>query len=298
MSDAVVTAPAAPAAATPAQPAVPAANAAPKPAPTAEEFFEYKANGKPVKIPKSEAEKKLALADGAFQKFEEAANIRKDAEAKLSRIKTPKEAIKFLNDPESGLDPSEVRAAFEEWYNYQYIEPEKMTPAERENRELKEKLSKFEAEQLAKKEAEDKEIESKMDLEEAQKLQTEILGLLDECQMPKTRFTANRLAYWMRVNESKGLNAPAQVIVEQVRREANDIMQSLVKNAEGESLLKILGDDTAKKLRKYDLERIRKNRGIQQPPPEEQNTNDELPPLKPGERITPQEVRRRARLFK
>lgn len=266
--------------------------AAPKPAaPAKAETYDVTVDGKSIKMTLDEMKKHAGLGKKAYSNLEEAAKIRKDAESKLDRIKTPKDAMKFLTDPKNGYDAKEVRAAFEEWYSEAFIEPETMTPEqkrwaqmERENKELK-----------AEREAQQKEAQAAREAEEdsrtGQQLQSEITSMLEESGMPKTKFTASRMAYWIRVNESKGINAPKEMIIEQVRTERNNIVKSMADSYDGEALVQHLGEDIVKKIRQFDLARIRAKRGGTAPVEgQKAPTTDEQP-----EKISTREVKRRAR---
>lgn len=284
MSDITVPAAAPVAAPAPAIPAVPAA----------EEFFEVVSDGKSEKLSKTEVLRRAALSGGANKRFEEAAAKERKAEALLSRMRDPKAAIQLLHDKSLGLDPAQIQEAFETWYKENVIDRAAMSPEQRELADAKARIKAFEdekAEHTKKQEAEEGE---RADSEERAKIQKEILGLLDSSGLPKTKFTASRLAYWTRINEAKGLNAPAELIIEQVRKEARDVMSSMIQSSEGDVLIKLLGDDTVKKLRKYDLAQLRAKRGLANPTPSVEDTVNAAN----QEKISLREVRRRSREFK
>lgn len=306
MSEAVTGAPVTPAAA----PAAPtAATSTPKPvnvdAPkAAPEFFDVKVDGKTVKMSREEVLKHASLSSRAHEKFEEAAKLSKAAEAKLSKIKTPKAALAFLNSEESGLNKDEVRAEFENWYKETYIDPEGMSEEQRELMELKKEKQRWESERAERERLQKEAEERELDQVESQRVQRELTEMLEEAGMPKTKFTASRLAYWIRVNEAKGINAPKELILQQVKQEQNGIVNSYLKNAiqYGEEapdrLVQWLGEDGKQfinLLRKYDLKQIRAKRGGGQPQATQQTESQEN---SKHEKISLAEVRRRAREFK
>lgn len=262
-------------------------------APVEEEFWDVPVDGKTVKMTKAEILKEASLARGSYKRFEEAAQMRREAENVLSRLRDPKEAIKFLNDPKLGLDQKQIRAAFEEWYEETVIKPSELSPEQRELAEAKARLAKFEQDEAERNKQREEEENKQKDSEEAKSLQQEIIGLIEKSGLPKTRFTSARVAYWLRVNESKGLKAPAELIISQVKKETNDVMRSLVEASDGDMLVNLLGESTVKKLRAYDLAKIRERRGMKTPV---EQREDDAP--KPLEKITVQEWKQRVRDWK
>jgi hypothetical protein len=260
----------------------------------AEIFHDIVVDGKPRKVSQKELLEKYPLAETANSRFEQAAQMRKEAESILGRLRNPKDAIKLLSDPKLGLNQAEIVAAMEEWYSDNVIKRSEMSPEQIELADAKERLKKYEEQEKAKEELAKKEEESKADQAEIQRLQQEVIAIMDQSGLPKTSFTAKRIAYWTRINEAKGLNAPASLIVEQVKGELRQVVDSLTQSSEGETLVNLLGEQTVKKLRAFDLERIRKNR---QTPKLNQTEADPFTP-KRGEKIDLREVKRRMREFK
>lgn len=276
--------------------AAPAAKAEAQP----EELFEVPVNGKVKKVPKAELLKRYSLADAADERFNEAAAMRKQAEAIIARARDPQKVIELLEDPSLGLNPEQVKSAFEEWYYKKFVEPEGLSPEEKRARDAEERLKKYELKEKEEQERKAKEEEERMDAEEAKKLQEDIVKLIDTCGLPKTKFTASRIAYWMRVNETKGLNAPPELIVKQVKGEMRGVMDSLVQASDGDVLVELLGKNTVDKLRKYDIDQIKKRREQKLVAPQAPNPTPtgEESRSKQFEKIRPHEVKRRARLFR
>lgn len=274
------------------QPA-PKAPAEGQPKQVAEEFFEVPSGGKVKKVSKKELFEKYALADKAYENFEKGAAMRKEAESVLSKLKDPKEALKLLQDPKFGLSKDQIKGAFEDWYHDEFVEPSQLTPEQLKLRDAERRIAEYEKQAADKRKAEEEIQMQEQDHQVAQQLTQEILELIPRSGLPKTRFTASRLAHWIKVNEAKGIKAPAELIIQQVRKEANDIMRNMLDSAEGEGLFELVGESTAKKLNRYWLEKIRAKKGL--PNPQPQNSE---PRQQPTERLTEADVKRRAREMK
>jgi hypothetical protein len=228
--------------------------------PAAPELFEIKVGGKPKKVTRDELIKLAELGDGADQKFQEAAKLRKQAESYLAKMRNPKDAIALLQDPALGLSEEQVRAAFEEWYSERFIKREKMTPAERRLADAEAKIKQYEDEKAAERAEKQKQADQELDAKTAAEIQKEIIETIQTSGLPKSRFTVSRIAYWTRVNEEQKMNAPRELIVQQVQKEMRQLMDDMVQSSDGEVLEKLLGEGTTKKLRKLALERLRAKR--------------------------------------
>jgi hypothetical protein len=257
-------------------------------------FHEVRVDGKVKKVPLSELLDKYSHADTANKRFEEAAALRKQAEGFLSKLRDPKQALSLLEDPALGLDSKQVREAMEEWYDRKFLKPEAMTPEQRKLAETEAKMKEYESRLEAMAKAKEEEENKRLDAAEAQKVTQEVIALCEKVGLPKTRFTASRIAHWVRVSGLQQWNSPPEAIINRVKQEWRGIMEGGIQNSDGEVLINLLGEDTVKKIRKYDLERIRKSRGQAAPAEAKQDYK----PANPNEKISMEEYKRRLREFK
>lgn len=265
-----------------------------KPAPkAAAELFELKVNGKTVKMTKEELIQHASMGHAADQRFKEAAQMRKQAEAVIGKLRDPKSVISALQDPALGLSKDQIREQFEEWYAREFIEPESLTPEQKKLREAEAKLKKYEEDEKARAEEKLKNEQEAMTTQAREQLQGQIIEALETSGLPKTNFTIRRLAYWMQRNQANGFDAPIDVVVGQVRNEINSSLRDLVEASDGDVLIKILGDGVIQKLRKYDLEQLRKMRGQGGAPG--RSIQESVEPTQKMDRPTSSEVNQRIR---
>lgn len=257
----------------------------------ADEFFDVPVNGKTKRVTKAELLKRYSLEEAAEQRFNEAAKLRREAEEREAVWNDPEKALELLKK----RHPDRFRDTVENVYNREYIEPENMTPEQRRIAELERENNEYKSKAQQEAEA----LKAKQDADEDERtvgqLQREIMEVLETSGLPKTKFTAARIAYWMRVNENKGLGLPADLIVKKVKDERRDIMRSEMQAMSVEQMIETYGDDAIKKLRAWDIEQIRKRRGA---PPVEVPTEKKESLSQQFEKIRPSEVRRRAREFR
>lgn len=232
---------------------------APKAAPSAE-LFEVKVDGKVIKMTRDELIQHASMGHAAQKRFQEAAQLRKQTEAVVGKLRDPKSVIQALQDPALGLNKDQIREAFEEWYSREFIEPEQLTPEQRKLREAEDKIRKFEEAEKSRAEEKRKAEEEAMTSQAREQLQNQIIEALDTGSLPKTNFTVRRLAYWIQRNHANGFDAPTEVLVSQVKNEFNQNMRDMVEASDGDVLIKLLGDSIIQKIRKYDLDQLRKTR--------------------------------------
>lgn len=265
-----------------------------KAAPAKPELFEVKVDGKVVKMTRDEILRQASLGHAADRRFQEAAQMRKQAEAVIGRIRDPKQVITALQDPALGLNKEQIREAFEEWYLAEFIEPEKMSPEQKKLKEAEARLKRYEDLDKEREEKNKQAEQEAMTSQAREQLQSQIIEALETSGLPKTNFTIRRLAYWMQRNHANGFDAPMEVVVGQVKNEIDSSLRDLVQASDGEVLVKLLGDDVIKKLRMYDLEQLKKTRG-QASAPVQQVQSDETKTDKHGRPLTSAEVNQRIR---
>ena len=226
------------------------------------ETFEVKVNGQSKRLSRDELIKQAQLGYSAHERFEQAAQQKKQVEGIIGRFKT--NPIDALMDPALGLSKDQIRTAMEAWYTREFIEPEQMTPEQLELRNAREKLRAYEeAEQAKVKEKEAAEFEA-MTARERESVQTQITDALDKSGLPKTKFIVARMAFYMHKNLTNGWDAPMEVIIDQVKKERQSMLSDLTESSDAEALINYLGKDFVNKIRKHDLARIRarKNGGV------------------------------------
>jgi hypothetical protein len=240
-----------------------------KPTPAEKKHWEVKVNGKVKRMSEEELLARATEADAAQERFREAAQLRKQAEALIGRLRDPHQVIDALMDPSLGLNKNQIRERFEEWYSKEFIETENLTEEQKKLRDAESRLKKYETEEKQRADQKIKDQQESLTAQARDQIQNQIVEALETSGLPKTNFTIRRLAYWMNRNNANGFEAPTEVLVNQVRNEINTSIRDLVEASDGDVLVRLLGDDVIQKLRKYDLEQLRKLRGNGQQPPAE-----------------------------
>lgn len=231
--------------------------------------WELKINGKTQRFTEEQMIARVSQEEAADQRFKEAAQMRKQTESVIGRLKDPNRVIESLMDPALGLTKDQIREAFEGWYAKEFIETENLSPAEKRALAAEAKVKKYEDDEREREEQKQKAQQDAMTTQAREEVQGQIIEALESSDLPKTNFTIRRLAYWIQRNNANKFDAPTSVLVAQVRNEFNSSMRDMVSASDGETLIKLLGDDIVQKLRKYDLDQLRKSRGLPAPAQQE-----------------------------
>lgn len=227
--------------------------------------LKLKINGREREYDEQEVVRLAQLSAGAHEKFAEAAEMRKQAEQFFETL---------LKDPKSVLlhpelrDRINMRQIAEEFLGAE-LQKEMMSPEQRELEELRA----FKRQQDEAKAAQEHEQLTKTQQAEMQALQQraaqeydrKISEVLSQSNLPKNAYTVKRVAELLHGALTKGYDLDVQTAVDIVRDGYVTDLQSLVGGLDGEPLVKFLGDDLVKKLRKYDLQRLKSQMEPAQP---------------------------------
>lgn len=225
---------------------------------SAPEIFEIKSNGRVVKMTRREVIDHASMSYAATAKFQEAAQTRKQVDKIINTAKTS--PIEALMDPSLGLTKDQIRDAFEKWYKKEYIDPETLSPQEREFNSMKEELER------RRREDQDRDVRTKQEKEQLetaqyrQEYERQIVEALEKSDLPKTKYIASRVAFYLRQNNQNGWDAPMSLIVSQVKREQQQLMTGQLSGIDGDGLIGLLGEDIVNKIRQADLRRLRSKR--------------------------------------
>ncbi len=258
--------------------------------PSAVEYEEVKVNGKMVKMTRQEMRDRASMSFAAQQKFDEAKKDRQYADGVKTNLKT--KMMETLMDPALGLSRDEIRKEFENWYHREFIEPESLTEDQRKLKDYESKLKKYEEQEQEKRSKEEQDQQDQLTAKQRDYLHGQIIEAMETSGLPKTKFFASRMAFYMRQNALNGWEAPIDMIVKQVKNERQAIMSDMSEGSSAEQLISMLGDGVINKIRQHDLKQLRERR--QNPSPQMSSNRASGMPSN-GERLSSSDVTKRLR---
>jgi hypothetical protein len=208
-------------------------------------------DGEKIEVTEEELLKGYQTRKASDKRFMEAAKEKKQAETFLRLLK--ENPLEVLKHPALGHD---LRKLAEE-YIYQELQKESMDPKERELLEYKEKIRKYEDQERKTKEDMEAKDREELKTKFAQDYHKDIIQALDKSGLPKSATTVKKMAFYLHQAAKRGYKVGAADVVDLVREDYTRELRDLYGSADGESLLSMLGEDVAAKIRNYDLKKVK-----------------------------------------
>jgi hypothetical protein len=213
--------------------------------------WKLKAGDQDVEVDEAELVRRAQLGFGAEKKIQDAAKVMKEWNQMVSLLKDPKRAFDIFKHPSIGLDPMKVA----EELIFEKIKMEQLTPEQREALEWKQKAMTLEEEKKAAETEAQKLQAAKMEEHFSKEYETKIISTLEKAGLPKSRTTVARMAQYMLAGLEQGVQLAPEDVVDLVRKKYMEDIQGLFGGLDGEKLLEMIGEDVAKKIRTFDLNR-------------------------------------------
>lgn len=232
----------------------------------------------------------LQMSKASQKRMSEAAQIRRQAEEIVGMFKGDLKSVLKQSD-KLGKTPAQVRQELEDYFS-EILQDEMLSPEQKTIREAQRIVR--ENEERSKKETEQKEAAVRAQLEQqyAQDYDKKITEALSSSGLPKTPKTVKRMASLMSQNLNLGLDLEPKDLVQLVREDYLSEIKELFGATDGDTLLKLLGNDVANKIRKSDLARLKTPKPMQNTPPPPQR--EEQPKRRQTTEEWLAEVRKRA----
>lgn len=226
--------------------------------------MKLKVDGHELDLPEDEVIKLAQMGKSASKRYEEAAALRRESAAEKQQaeqffgmLRDPQKLAKLLADPRVGIDVKK----WAEQYVWDQIQEERLSPAEKKARDNERKLAEIEdRDKNAKAEADKQQDAALISHYEGdyEKKITEALGMGG---VPKTPMTVRRMAHYMRIAFKNDLDITPRDLVDRVRQDFLAEQRELFGAVDGDALIGLLGEDTAKRLRNADLKRLKTTQG-------------------------------------
>lgn len=224
--------------------------------PAQKKIWRLKADGEEFDFDASDEDNIKRLIEksrGADKRFDTAASLKKQAEQFFEMLKDKKHADKFRKDPALGKHFMEL-AKEAVW---QEIQEQQMSPEERLQHEKNVRLAELEYKDTQDRERESTEREQRETAHYEQHYEQVILKALEVGNLPIDTVTVNKMADLLATAMERNYDLTPEELVHEVRKDLVSGYGSLLKNATGEQIIAFLGEENAKKLREYDLKRLR-----------------------------------------
>ncbi len=225
--------------------------------------------------------REVQKARAANKRFDEAARLRQEAEQAFSMLKDPSQLRQILQDPRVGVDLKKFAEDYV-WEQIQQTEREAQwakDPAAKQRWEDGEELKRRrDADARAKEEG-----ISRLQREAAVRHETayeqKFMKALETGGIPKTPEAVTRMAELTMLAVDKNIDLTPDEIAQVYLEELDQADRARYGGATGEQLARMLGEDGMKRLREFDLSRLKNPQGNPFPKrsPQRQAANGKAP---------------------
>jgi hypothetical protein len=221
--------------------------------------YKVKLDGEELEVDEDELIRGYQLRKVSDKRLQEGVMARKQAESFIQMLKTDPKRV--LSDPRIGLDVKKLA----EDIIYEQLQHEMMTPEQRELMEYKRKVQSYEAQQ--------KKIEDEKRMTEENAVLTkqrdayvqDISEALENAGLPKNDYTVQRVVHEMTKAIRAGFgNVTAKDVIDLVHAQFIKDTKALYGSSNEETLMKLLGDEVAGKIRNYDVNKFKEKNKIPQ----------------------------------
>lgn len=210
-----------------------------------------KVDGEEIEVDEEELKRGYSHQRAANKILQEGKLARKQAEEFISMMKDPE---KFYDTAKKlGHDPR----LLSEKYLASQLEDELMDPRDKELRDAKTKLKQIEDMERMQKEQVEKQRNEALKAKFAKDYSDQFVAALQESGLPPTKPMVAEMAKYIARSAEIGFKMTAAEAAQLVKEDVQQSYQRLVGGLEGDTLLKLLGEDVANKLRKADTSRLK-----------------------------------------
>lgn len=213
--------------------------------------YKIKVDNEELEVDEDELVRDYQLKKASYKKMSEAAKLRKQAEEVISLLKT--DPRKALRHPAINAD---MRKLAEEIIQ-ETLEEEMLSEEQKEIRRLKKEMAeKDERLTKAEKEREDRRVAAM-----TEKYKGEYTATLEEAfklsGLPKNKRTINRLLDYIEQALDNDIDVTPSDIAKMARSDYEEEIKALFGNVEPDTLLGLLGEESVKKLRRADVNKLK-----------------------------------------
>ncbi len=234
-----------------------------------------KVDGMEVEVDDNELKRGYAHQTAASKRMNEGIAMQKQAREFIEMLQN--EDTFFEVARKLGKDPRELAEKF----LVSQIQDEIDDPRDVELRKTNKKLKQFEEmEQQRKTQAEQAE-QAELQKRWGQKYSTDFVEALKETRLPATKSVVKSMASYIRKSIDIGYQMTAHEAAKLVREDRLLDQRQLFQDSDGETLVNLLGEDLANKIRKYDTSRVKSPEAnmIKAPPQGKPRTRETRKPM-------------------
>ena len=247
--------------------------------------YKVKVDGADMEVDEAELIRGYSHQKAANKILQEGKAARKQAEQFIAMMKDKGSLFDAIQ--KMGHDP---RALAEE-YLANLLQEELMDPRERELKQARAKLQAYDELERKQKEELQRQHHEQMKKKYADEYSQQFVKALQSTGLPPTKPMVAEMAKYISRSAKLGVEITADEAAKLVLEDVKAAQMRLIGDSDGETLLKLLGDDVANKIRKVDVARIKTPEQVLRSVPKEQQNPEPKERGTPNKRMSPAEWR-------
>lgn len=221
-----------------------------------------KVAGEEIEVDEEELKRGYSHGKAAAKAMSEATRLRKQAETFVNMMKDPtklREALVKL-----GHDPRKLS----EEYLAEALSEELMDPKDKELKITKTKLQQMEEMDRLQKEAVARKRDEALKAKYSKDYSEQFVEALKTTQLPPTKHAVAEMAKYVYRAAEIGMQLTPKEAALLVKQDMEKIVRTAISESDGETLVKLLGEEAANKLRQWDTSRVKDpNAALKNPEP-------------------------------
>jgi len=214
-------------------------------------YKKLKIKGREIDVDETKYHEYAQKGAAATETWQEAAKMKKEADDFMKRLRENPKSV--LADKSLGINFRKVA----EDYIWEQLQDEQMSPHEKAQREKERRLEILEAQEAERAKSESEQQRLREHEHYRNEYDQKISKALASSGLPRTTGTVRRIAEYMKVDIDSGVDRDPIEYIDAVRADYMEDIKELLGTVDGDTLLKMLGDDAAKKIRTSDLKRLK-----------------------------------------
>ena len=210
-----------------------------------------KVDGQDLEVDEEELKRGYSHQRAANKILQEGKTARKQAEEFINMMKDPEkfwDVAKRLGHDDRKMAEERLGARLQE---------EMMDPRDRELRDAKLRVKEFEDRETIEKDRIEKQRSDILKDKYAKEYTEQFTQALSESQLPPTKAMVAEMARYIQRSAKIGFQMTAHEAAKLVKEDLLEAQKRLIGNSDGETLIKLLGQETANKIRQYDTNKLR-----------------------------------------
>lgn len=221
-----------------------------------------KVDGQELEVDESELIRGYGHQRAANKALQEGKALRKQSEEFINMMKDEGKLFDVMK--KLGHDPIKLA----EQYLVAHLEDELMDPRDKELRDTKGKLKQIEDMEKMQREAVEQRRHEEMKSKHMKDYETQFVEALKVSQLPPTKPMVAEMAKYISRSAQIGFKMSPQEAAQLVKEDLQQAHMRLIGDSDGETLIRLLGEDVANKVRKWDTSRVKSPEQYLKTPPQ------------------------------